>query len=173
MLFTKYLSKTKKVGMSLSFVFGFLLLTFINVNAQSPNNRSLVSRINLADDSDLSRIAKRQGYNDGLKRATKDTRKRLKNPRKASEYKNGTNGFKVYFGSNKDSKQLYGGNSKLYKQAYNEKRKGYQKAYRDGFLEGYSKTVNGNSLDGQSGVTVRKKRSVFGRFRRFILRKKN
>ncbi len=174
MLLTKHLSKTKKIGISLSLVFGFLLIISVNVNAQNPNSRSSVRKNSshsiLAEDSDLYRIAKVQGYNDGVRIGTKDARKRRKNPQKTSEYKNGTNGFKVYYGKNKDYKQIYGRNNKLYKQAYNEKKKAYQQVYRDGFLEGFSKADNGNSIKGYSNVTVRRKRNVFSRIRRFILR---
>ncbi len=174
MFLTKLLNKTKRNGMTLSLVFGFLLILPINTNAQNSDNRSKVqdkSNQNIrADDSDLFRIAKLQGYNDGLKRAAKDARKNHKNPQKTSEYKNGTNGYKVYYGKQKDSKKIYGGTSKIYKQAYNEKKRTYQQAYRDGFLEGYNKADNSNSVNVSQKISVRRKRNVFGRIRQLILR---
>ncbi|MDQ6786931.1 MAG: hypothetical protein M3033_09005 [Acidobacteriota bacterium] len=174
MLLAKHFIKTKKIVISLSLFFGFLLLLSLNVCAQNSNNQNPVPNNSnqsiRADDSDLYRIAKVQGYNDGLRRGAKDARKRHKNPQKTIEYKNGTNGFKIYYGKRKDYKQIYAGNNKLYKRAYDEKKKAYQKAYRDAFLEGFSKADNGSLADGRSNVSVRSKRGIFHRIRRFILR---
>lgn len=174
MFLTKLLNKAKKIGMALSLVFGFLLILPINTNAQNSDNRSKVqdksNQSIRADDGDLYRIAKLQGYNDGLRRGAKDARKKNKKPQKTSEYKNGTNGYKVYYGKRKDSKKIYGRNNKLYKQAYNEKKRTYQQAYRDGFLVGYSKADNGNSVYVSQKVSVQRRRNVFSRIRRLILR---
>jgi len=174
MFSTKLLNKTKKIGIALSLIFGFLLIIPINTKAQNSDTRSKVqdksNQSIRADDSDLYRIAKLQGYNDGLRRGAKDARKKHKTPQKTSEYKNGTNGYKVYYGNQKDSKKIYGGNSKIYKQAYNEKKRTYQQAYRDGFLEGYNKADDSNSVNVSQKVSVRRKRNVFGRIRRLILR---
>ncbi len=160
--------------MSLSLVLFFLLVTTAEVDAQRSEKR-ISAQDNFsedirAEDNDLYRIAKVQGYNDGLKRAAKDARKKRKNPLKSAEYKNGANGFKIYYGKQRDYKRVYAGGNKLYKQAYDEKRKSYQKAYRDGFLEGFNKADNGSRVGVRTNVTVRKKRNVFGRIKRFILR---
>lgn len=168
------LSKIRKTRIALSLIFGFLLLSAAGINAQSADNRNSVQNspnsIRLADDGDISRVARVQGYNDGLRRAAKDARKRHKNPQKTAEYKNATNGYELYYSSKKESKRIYGGNKKLYKQAYNGKRKLYQQAYRDGFLEGFSKADNDNSVARQS-VAVRRKPGFFHRIRRFIFRR--
>ncbi len=146
----------------------------VNVIAQDSVARSRVQNKThqslLAEDGDLYRIAKLQGYNDGLRKSARDARNKHKKPQKTSEYKNGTNGYKVYYGKKKDSKKIYGENNKLYKQAYNEKQRTYQQAYRDGFLEAYGKADNINSADIRQKITVQRKRNVFSRFRRLILR---
>lgn len=174
MLSIKQFAGTRKIIIGLSLILGFLHLSNINVNAQSADARSSsrnnADQIKLADDSDISRIAKVQGFNDGLRRTAIDAGKKRKNPRKTSEYKNGTNGFKGYYGKKKDSEQRYALNKKLTKQVYNEKKLVYQKAYRDGFLEGYNKPDNINSVDSRNKITIKRKRNVFSRLRRLILR---
>lgn len=163
MILNKHLGKIKEILVHISLICGFLLVISLNANAQNSNNTR-------ADENDLYLIAKVQGYNDGLRRGTKDARKKRKNPQKTSEYKNGTNGFEAYYGKRKDYKRTYAGNKKLHKQVYNERKKAYQKVYRDGFMEGFAKAGNANPVKARSNVAVRKKRSVFGRIRRFILR---
>jgi hypothetical protein len=165
MFLINLLNKTKKIGTALSLFFGFLLILPININAQEKANQSM-----RADDGDLYRIAKLQGYNDGLRRGAKDARKKNKKPQKTNEYKNGTKGYKVYYGKRKDAKMIYGGSNKLYKKAYNEKKRIYQQTYRDGFLEGYGKANNSNPVNVNQTVSVRRKGNIFSRIKRFILR---
>ncbi len=174
MLSIKHLARTRKITIGLSLVLGFMHFSTVSVNAQSTDNRSSSrtnsNQIKLADDTDLSRIAKVQGFNDGLRRVAKDSRKKRKNPQKTSEYKNGTNGFKGYYGEKEDSEQRYAINKKLIKQVYNKKRLIYQNAYREGFLEGYNKTDNSNSADSRNKITTKRKRNIVSRLRRLILR---
>lgn len=174
MFLTKLLNKTSEVGTIFSLVFGFLLILSADANAQNSNNSTQIrdksNQSVYADDTDLYRIAKLQGYNDGLRRSAKDAGKKSKKAQKTGEYKNATNGFKIYYGKQKDSKKIYGGNNKLYKQAYNEKKRIYRQAYRDGFLEGYSKADNRSSANARQKISVKRKRNFFGRLRRLILR---
>lgn len=174
MLSIKHLARTRKITIGLSLILGFTHFSTVNVNAQSADNRSSSrnnsNQIKLADDNDLYQIAKVQGFNDGSRRTANDSRKKRKNPQKTSEYKNGTNGFKVYYGKKKNSEQRYALNKKLIKQAYNEKKLSYQKAYREGFLEGYNKIDNINSAESRNKIIVKRKRNIFSRLRRVILR---
>jgi flagellar biosynthesis/type III secretory pathway protein FliH len=165
MFLINLLDKTKIIGTAHSIVFGLMFILPININAQDKSNQSM-----RADDGDLYRIAKLQGYNDGLRRGAKDARKKNKKPQRTGEYKNGTNGYKVYYGKRKDAKKIYGGNNKLYKKAYNEKKRIYQQAYRDGFLDGYGKADNSNSVNVNQTVSIQRKRNIFSRIKRFILR---
>jgi flagellar biosynthesis/type III secretory pathway protein FliH len=173
MFLAKFLNKAKKIVTVLSLVFGLLTLS-INANAQNSSSQNKVQNKSnqsiRADDGDIYRIAKLQGYNDGLRRINKDARKKHKKPQKTSEYKNGTNGYKVYYGKQKDAKKIYVGSNKLYKQAYNEKKRIYQQAYREGFLEGYNRPENSKTVDANQKVLVQRKRNIFSRFGRFILR---
>ena len=174
MLLIKNFRNARKLEISFSLLCGFLFMLSADAAAQNAANRSSIpnnSSQNIrADDADLYRIAKVQGYNDGLRIGAKDGRKKRKDPQKIGEYKNADNGFEIYFGERKEYKQIYGKNNKLYKQAYKEKKKAYRQTYRDGFFEGYNKVGGGGSINNQSKVTVRRKRGVFGRLRRIILR---
>lgn len=169
----KFQARIKKIGAVVFLIFGFLLLSS-GVNAQnsvardSVKNNPRASR--RADDSDVSRIARVQGFNDGLKNGAANVRKRNKNPKKTKEYKNGSNGYKIYYGNRKYYKQTYGGgNRKLYRQAYSENKKAYREAYREGFLEGFNKAGDDYSASARPAITVRRKPGIFSRLRRVIL----
>jgi hypothetical protein len=133
-------NKIKKFGIVLSLVFGFLLLSSVDVQAQyggygRDDRYGTYGGRNGRNTNEMYRVAQDYGYNDGLRRGAEDMRDRDRyNPEKASDYKKATNGYDSYYG-NKDE---------------------YKRAYRDAFLRGYDDgfnryNQNGRTTNGRSG----------------------
>jgi hypothetical protein len=113
--------KFKRVGLVLTLVFGFMLLSSVSVQAQYRDRdygRNYPSR---GYGNQIYRVAQDYGYRDGINQGAEDARDRDRYaPDRASNYKKATNGY------NSDYRN----------------KEGYKQAYRDAFVRGYDEGYN-------------------------------
>lgn len=137
----KYFGNLKKIGLVLSLVFGFILLSNTSASAQYRDNRGYGRNGGYGNNggyrNDIYRIAQQNGYNDGLRKGEEDARERHSNPQGTSEYKRATNGYDSRYG-NKDE---------------------YKQAYRQAFLQGFDEAQNNgyNNNNGRYGNQNRRR----------------
>ena len=128
------INKLKKIGILLSLILGFMLISSTETNAQYRDNR--YSRrdnreynnyygynsygYNTAD------IARKYGYQDGLNDGADASREGDRyHPRNSGDWQKGTNGYESRFGSKSAYKQAY---RQAYLEGYNA---GYQRRDRN------------------------------------------
>jgi len=130
----KFFGNLKKIGLALSLVFGFILLSNTAASAQYRDDRGYGRNGGYGNyggyRNDMYRIAQQYGFNDGLRKGEEDAREGHSNPQATSLYKRATNGY--------DSRM---GNKDAYKQAYRQ-------AFMDGF---YQAQNNGYYNNGRYG----------------------
>jgi hypothetical protein len=116
------LRKINKIGLGLSLIFGFIVLSNAPAQAQYRNwswrddNRSNTSNYRY----DSLNIAREYGFRDGRKDGADAAREGDRyHPENSGDWQKGTNGYESRYGS-----------KSAYKQAY---RDAYQQGYREGF----------------------------------------
>lgn len=129
------INRFKKIGILLSLIFGFILISSVDVSAQWRDNRSN-RRDNYNDGyynnsgydswrNNTAGIAQRYGYQDGLKDGADAAREGDRyHPQNSGDWQKGTNGYESRYGS-----------KGAYKQAY-------RSAYVQGYQEGYQRNSN-------------------------------
>lgn len=121
------INRLKKTGILLSIIFGIMLISSVDVDAQWRDNRNN-RRGGYSNYNNSAAIAQRHGYQDGLKDGADDSRDRDRyRPQSSGDYKKGTNGYESRFG-----------NKNAYKQAY-------RTAYIRGYQEGYQRNNRGRN----------------------------
>lgn len=139
----KFLGSLKKIGLVLSLIFGFILLSNSSAQAQYRNDRGYGRNGDYGNNggygnngryrNDIYRIAQQNGYNDGLRKGEEDARENHNNPQGTSEYKRATNGYDSRLGNKNE----------------------YKDAYRQAFLQGFDEGQNGgyynNGNNGRNG----------------------
>lgn len=125
------INRFKKTGILLSLIFGFMLISSVDVSAQWRDNRYRNDNYynNSGYDSwrnNAGGIAQRYGYQDGLKDGADAAKDRDDyRPEKSGDYKKGMNGYISRYG-----------NKNAYKQ-------NYRSAYMQGYRDGYDRYNNG------------------------------
>jgi hypothetical protein len=121
-------NKIGRIGLLLSLILGFMLISGTAVNAQSiriyPQDRDNYSN----NRSEMRRMARRDGYRAGLVEGASDAR---------SGYR-----YNPSIDDN-DRRGMYGYNS-----GYNNDRGWYRGAYREGYVDGYRDGYRRNSRRG-------------------------
>jgi hypothetical protein len=114
------INKIKKIGILLSLIVGFMLITSTDVSAQYGNNgysRRDNRSYNGNYDYDAANVAQRIGYQDGLKDGRDAAREGDRyHPQNSGDWQKGTNGYESRFGS----------------------KSAYKQAYRSAYVEGYN-----------------------------------
>ena len=110
-------------GMMLSMIFGLLILTVTDAQAQFRGNRQIF-RVERGNNNNVNRIGRAQGYSDGLREGSNAARgRKRKSPYDEGKFKKATNGYKSRFGN----------------------REAYKQSYRQGFLRGYDEAYRRNN----------------------------
>lgn len=120
------LKRVKQVGLTLSLILGFIIITGTSVNAQWRNDRWRDRDDRRYDRQyryDSISVAREHGFRDGLKDGRNASQDRNRyNPHGTGDYKKGTNGYEGRYGS-KDA---------------------YRSAYRDAYVQGYRRGYGDN-----------------------------
>lgn len=119
------INRFKKTGILLSLIFGFMLISSVDVSAQWRDNR--YRNDNYYDNSgydswrnNTAGIAQRYGYQDGLRDGADAAREGDRyHPQNSGDWQKGTNGYESRYGSKSAYKQNY--------------RSAYMQGYRDGY----------------------------------------
>ncbi len=142
--------KFKRIGLVLSLVFGFMLLSNAAVQAQYRDRDYGRNYPSDTYGNQMYRVAQDYGYRDGRNEGANDARDRDRyEPQKSSDYKKATNGY------NSDYR-----NKEAYKQAY-----------RDAFLHGYDEGYNRNGYNNRNNRNNRRygNNGVVDAIRRIII----
>jgi hypothetical protein len=114
-------SKFKRIGLVLSLVLGFMLLSSASVQAQYRDRDYGRNRSSRSYENQMYRVAQDYGYRDGINKGAEDARDRDRyNPERSNEYKKATNGYDSDY----------------------RNKEGYKQAYRDAFQHGYDEGYN-------------------------------
>ena len=140
--------KFKRVGLALSLVLGFMLLSSIAIQAQY-RDRDYGRNYPSTYGNQMYRVAQDYGYRDGVNKGAEDARDGDRyEPQRASDYKKATNGYDSDF-RNKDA---------------------YKQAYRDAFVRGYDEGYNRYGYDNRNNRNNRRNNnSIREALRRIII----
>lgn len=131
MYYDNTLDKIKKVGLVLSLILGFIVISGTSAQAQWRDNNRNVRNDRYYGNSDTSRIAQQYGYRDGFRDGLDAAREGDRyHPQNSGDWQKGTNGYEDRHGS-----------KSLYKQSY-------RAAYIQGYQAGYNRNGNRNGNRG-------------------------
>lgn len=127
--------RVRQIGLTLSLILGFIVVTGTSADAQWRNDRSRDNDNNRYNNSyryDSQSVAREHGFRDGMKDGRDAAREGDRfHPQNSGDWQKGTNGYESRYG-NKNS----------YKQAY---RDAYLQGYRNGYGDRRSSNRNNRS----------------------------
>ena len=111
----------RKIGIILSLILGFMLISSTETNAQNRDSRDYNNYYGYNSYGPAADIARKYGYQDGLNDGADAAREGDRyHPQNSGDWQKGTNGYESRYGSKGAYKQAY-------RQAYME---GYNAAYQ-------------------------------------------
>ncbi len=134
MYYDNTLDKIKKVGLVLSLILGFIVISGTSAQAQWRDNRNVRDDRYSGSRYDTSRIAQQYGYRDGLRDGLDAAREGDRyHPQNSGDWQKGTNGYEDRYGS----------------------KGAYKQSYRAAYIQGYQAGYNRNGNRGNRGYMRR------------------